>query len=79
MAQTNVGSPTGRETDLGDLLACGGEADLQAFDLAEPALVLGFADAVEQVGAHVGEPVALCGVGPQERAAQAGLTEMILS
>src|SRR5215472_13698999 len=59
--------------DLGDLVACRCEADFEAFDLAGPAFAFGFADAVEQVGAHVGEPAALGGVGPQERAAQAGV------
>ena len=36
--------------DLGELVLGAGEADLEALDLAEPALALGFVDAVVQVG-----------------------------
>src|SRR6266700_2729108 len=55
-----------------------GEADLEALDLARPALALGLGDAVVQVGADLLEPAALGGVRPQERAPDTGLTEMIL-
>jgi len=64
--------------DLGELVVGAGEADLQAFDFAEPALASGFCDAVVQVGADLLEPGALGWVWPQERAPDAGLTEMIL-
>ena len=53
---------------------CGtGEADLQAFDLAEPSLAAGFLDPGQQVVAHVEEPATLGRVWAQEGAAQAGV------
>ncbi|RPK70163.1 Tn3 transposase DDE domain protein [Streptomyces sp. ADI97-07] len=42
------------------------------FGNAEPALALGFGDAGEEVVADLGESVALGGVGPEHRAADAG-------
>ena len=50
-----------------------GEADLQPLGLAEPAWPLGLGDAGGQVAADLGRAVALCGVGPQQRAPQAGV------
>jgi hypothetical protein len=64
---------------LGEFLAGGGEADLQALGFAGPAFALGFADAGGQVVADLGQSWPLGGVGAQQRAADAGLTEMILS
>jgi len=58
---------------LGEFLAGAGEADLEAVDLAEPALLAGFGDAGVQVVADLDQPWALCGVGAQQRAAQAGV------
>ena len=69
--------PQGR-VDLGELVVGAGEADLQAFGFAGPALEFGFGDAVVQVGADLLQPGALGWVWPQERAPDAGLTEMIL-
>jgi len=51
---------------LGELVVGAGEADLQAFGFAGPALAFGFGDAVVQVGADLLEPVALGWVWPQE-------------
>lgn len=46
---------------------------MQAFDLAEPAFTFGFGDACGEVVADLDESVALGGVGPQQRAADAGM------
>ena len=72
------GAPPGEFIELGELLPRGGETDLQALGLAEPAFVLGFADAGLEVVAQVGQPGPLGWVGPQQRAPDAALTEMIL-
>jgi hypothetical protein len=53
--------------DLGELVLGAGEADLESFDLAEPALALGFSYAGCQVVADLNEPTALGGVGPERR------------
>jgi hypothetical protein len=63
---------------LGEFLFGGGEADLQAFGFAGPAFTLGFADAGDQVAADPGQPWPLGGVGAQQRAADAPLTELTL-
>ena len=62
---------------LGEFAAGGGKADLQALGFAGPALAVGFADAGDQVVADLGQPWPLGGVGSQQRAADAGLTELI--
>jgi hypothetical protein len=49
--------------DLGKLFRGAGEADLQSFDFAEPAFLLGLADAGGQVVADLGQAVALGGSG----------------
>jgi len=67
--------PQGR-VDLGELVVGAGEADLQSFGFAGPALASGFGDAVVQVGPDLLEPGALGWVWPQERAADAPLTEL---
>ena len=59
--------------ELGEFLAGAVEADLEPVDLAEPALLAGFGDAGVQVVADLDQPRALCGVRPQQRAAQAGV------
>jgi hypothetical protein len=58
---------------LGELGACSGEADLQAFDFAEPSLCAGFLDPGQEVVADVDESLALGWVGSQEGAAKAGM------
>ncbi len=50
---------------LGEFVAGGGEADLQALGVAGPAFALGFADAGDQVAADLGQPWPLGGVGPR--------------
>ena len=57
--------------DLCELGLGSGQADAEAFDLAEPAFALGLGDAVEEVVAYVDQPVSLVGVGPEHRAADA--------
>ena len=64
--------------DLVEFLAGALEADLQSVDFAEPSLAAGFGDAREQVVADLDEAVPFGRVRSQERAAQTGLTEMIL-
>ncbi len=49
------------------------EADLESFDFAEPALTLCFGDAGGEVVADLDEPLALGGIGPEHRAADAGV------
>jgi hypothetical protein len=61
---------------LGEFVAGGGEADLQALGFAGPAFALGFADAGDQVAADLGQPWPLGGVGAQQRAADVPLTEL---
>jgi hypothetical protein len=73
------GGAAGQLIDLGELAARCVEADLEAFGFAGPALAFGFGDAVVQVGADLLQPGALGWVWPQERAPDAGLTEMALS
>jgi hypothetical protein len=62
---------------LGEFGAGAGEADLQSFGLSEPAAGLGFGDAGDEVVADLDQAVPGSWVWPQERAAQAALTEMI--
>jgi len=69
----------GPPVELAEFLLGAGEADLESFDLAGPAFALGFGDPGGEVVADLGEAVALGGVGPEHRAADAGLTEMILT
>jgi hypothetical protein len=57
----------GASFDLGEFVLGAGEADLQSFDLAEPALAFGFGDAGGEVVADLGESVALGGVVAADR------------
>ncbi len=50
--------------DLDEFVLGAGEADLESFDFAEPALVLRFGDAGFEVVSDLNEPGALVGVGP---------------
>ena len=70
------GSGAGHLLDLGEFGAGSGEADLEAFDFAEPAFAAGFFDPGQQVLADIEEALALGWVGAQQRAAQAPLTEL---
>ena len=47
------GLPPQGSVDLGELVVGAGEADLQSFGFAGPALAFGFSDAVVQVGADL--------------------------
>jgi hypothetical protein len=51
-------SPQGL-VDLGELVLGAGEAYLESFDFAEPALLFGFGDAGVEVVADLDQPVAL--------------------
>ena len=60
------GGPAGGEVvELGEFLLRGGQADLESFGFAGPALLLGFGDAVAEVVADAGEAGTLGWVGPQ--------------
>ena len=64
---------------LGELVPGAGQADFQSFGFAEPAGRFGLGDTGGQVAADLSEAGPLGGVGAQQRAARAGLTELILS
>ncbi len=61
---------------LGELVPGAGQADLQSFGLAEPAGRFGLGDTGGQVAADLSKARPLGGVGAQQRAAQAPLTEL---
>jgi hypothetical protein len=63
--------------DLGEFVVGAVEADLESFDVAEPALALCFGDAGGEVVADLDEPLALGGIGPEHGAADAPLTEPV--
>jgi hypothetical protein len=62
-AEVDRGATGSEIVELGEFVVGGGEADLQSFDLAEPAFTLSFVDAGGQVVADVGQAVALGGIG----------------
>ncbi|MFC4610484.1 hypothetical protein ACFO9E_22175 [Streptomyces maoxianensis] len=62
--------------DLGDLVLGAGEADLESFDLAEPAFAFSFGDAGQQIVVDLDQPRPLGWVWSQERAADVPLTEL---
>jgi hypothetical protein len=68
----------GRYGDLGEFVSYSCETDLEAFGFSVPSFAFRFGDACEEVIADVFESRALGWVGTQHRAADAGLTEMIL-
>jgi hypothetical protein len=51
---------------------------LKALGFSEPAVGAGFTDPFGEIADDAGEPAALGGVDAQHRAADAGLTELIL-
>ena len=69
----------GRVSALGDLVHFGKfgpgpcEADFEAFGFSEPAVGLGFGDALDEVVADLCQAGSGCGIGPQQRAAQAAV------
>ena len=68
-----VAAAGGDLVHLGELGFGAGEADLQAFGLAEPALGFGFGDAGDEVVADLDQAGSGGGVGAQQRAAQAAV------
>src|SRR6266487_5400832 len=67
------GLVAGALVDLGELVVGSGEADFEAFDLAEPALALGFGDAGKEVIADLGDAGPLGRVRPVHAAPQAAV------
>lgn len=65
--------PGGEVAHGGELVLGGGKAGLDRGDFAEPALFLCLAEPIEQVGVDLLKPGHLRGVGPQDRAADAGM------
>src|SRR5215469_5042134 len=68
-----VDGAVGAAADLGELVFGAGEADLEAFDFAEPSLTFGLGDAGDQVVADLGDAGTLGGVWPVQGAAQAAV------
>jgi hypothetical protein len=61
----------------GEFLVGGGDTDLDRGDLAEPAVVFGLLEAVEEVGVDLFQAGHLVGVRPKLRASQTPLTETV--
>jgi hypothetical protein len=59
--------------ELGEFGGRGGEADVEAFDLAEPVLLLGFGDSVAEVVADLDEARPLRRIGSKEGTAKAAV------
>src|SRR5664279_779026 len=68
-----VAAPGGDLVHLGELASGAGQADLEAFGLADPVVLLGFGDACGQVLADLDQTWPLGWVGAQQRAAKAGV------
>ncbi|GAA2451474.1 hypothetical protein GCM10010191_81960 [Actinomadura vinacea] len=66
----------GCAVEVGELGGRGGEADLEAFDLTEPAIGLRFGDAVAEVADDLDEAGLLVRVELEDGAADAPLTEL---
>jgi hypothetical protein len=73
-----VAEPRLAAVEGGEFLLGFGEADLQAADLAGPAVGVCFVDAFGEVPDYRGQPGPLRGVDVQHRAADAPLTELTL-
>ncbi len=54
----------GEGVELGEFVAGCGEADVESVHFAEPAFVVGFGDAVDEVVTDLDQPVPLGWVGP---------------
>ncbi|WP_006247764.1 hypothetical protein [Mycolicibacterium tusciae] len=61
-AEVGGGCSGGEFIELGQFLVGAGEADLQSFDLAEPAFAAGFIDAGAEVVADLDQAGSLVGV-----------------
>jgi len=70
------GAAGGEGVELGEFLLRAGQADLESFGFAVPALTSGFGDAGQQAAADGFQPRPLGGVNPQEGAPEAPLTEL---
>src|SRR6266542_3279500 len=66
-AEGDGGPIVGMSVELGELVFCAGEADLEAVDLAEPAFPMRLGDAGEQVVADLLQARSLRWVWSQER------------
>ncbi len=76
-SQIDGGSAAGGDVvHLGELVFGGGQVCFAAFGLAELTAVLGFFDAYREVQDDLGEVGFLGGIGTEERASQAPLTEL---
>src|SRR4051794_35938664 len=63
-----AGEAVGGGVELVEFVLCSGEADLESFDLAEPALTVGFSDAGVEVVADLFQPRPLGGGGLEQGA-----------
>jgi len=64
---------------MGEFLFSAGQADLESFDLPEPALALGLVDPGDQVVADVGQPRPLGWIRPEKRASDTSFSELEVS
>ncbi|TDC25416.1 hypothetical protein E1265_07100 [Streptomyces sp. 8K308] len=62
--------------ELGELLLCAGEADLESFDLTEPSLLFGFGDSGDQVVANLDEAVSLSRIRSEHGASNTSFSEL---
>ena len=72
------GGAAGPLVQLGELVPCRVEADLEALGFAGPAFAFGFGDAGGQVAADAFQPRPLSWVNAEEGAPDAPLTELTL-
>jgi len=63
----------GASVDLSELFLGSSEAEAESFDFTEPPFAFGFGDAGGEVLADLGQAGPLGGVGPEHRAADAGV------
>ena len=78
LAKLDQGKLTSNLAHLGELLVGRVQSDPQTVDFAEPAAFSGFPQPVVEVGENGQQQWFLRRVRPQDRASDAGLTEMIL-
>ncbi|MGH3224521.1 MAG: hypothetical protein ACRDPY_38545 [Streptosporangiaceae bacterium] len=79
-AQVDGGVLAGGEpVELGELVLCCGEADLESFGFAEPSFAEGFGDSDGEVVADLDQAGPPGLIRAEQGAAQAALTEMILA
>lgn len=66
----------GGRVELVEFVLCSGEADLESFDLAEPAFTVGFSDAGVEVVADLFQPWPLGGVGLEQGTSDTCFSEL---